>query len=227
MRFTEVSARAGYANMVVHDLRFPPKVFALADVLAARMRKMNGGRLWMGAHMRRGDCKHIFPQTNNNPPLILKHVIVISEHWLQASPAKAHIESVKEHLEIGRGVLTSLGNISTYALEGAKPDMEQITLPPPLRDDMFYVATDERDPEALKVISDTGAIFFSALLTNEDRRAFGWPLMITDVRAIVEQAVLAHSAYFYGNSLSSLAGAIVNLRAARGADPRTIALDRH
>jgi len=77
------------------------------------------------------------------------------------------------------------------------------------------------------MISDAGAIFLSDLLTIGDRRTFGWPLMITDVRAIVEQAVLAHSAYFYGNSLSSLAGAIVNLRAARGADPRTMALDEH
>jgi len=55
MRFTEASARSKFASMVVHDIRFPPKVIALAEVLAARMRKMNGGRLWMGAHMRRGD----------------------------------------------------------------------------------------------------------------------------------------------------------------------------
>jgi len=207
MRFTEVSARVEYANMVVHDIRFPPKVFALADALAARMRTRNGGRLWMGAHMRRGDF--------------------IKEHWLASSSAKAHAERVKEHLKIGRDLLTGLSDISTYDLEGAKPDMEQVTLPPPLRDDKFYVATDERDPEALKMISDAGAIFLSDLLTIGDRRTFGWPLMITDVRAIVEQAVLAHSAYFYGNSLSSLAGAIVNLRAARGADPRTMALDEH
>jgi hypothetical protein len=56
MRFTEVSGRTKYASLVLHDVRFPSKVFALADGLAARMRKMNGGRLWMGAHMRRGDC---------------------------------------------------------------------------------------------------------------------------------------------------------------------------
>ncbi|KAH9954442.1 hypothetical protein BC827DRAFT_1143894 [Russula dissimulans] len=207
MRFTEVSGRAKYASMTVHDVRFPQNVFALADVLAARIRAKNGGRLWMGAHMRRGDF--------------------ITENWLTASSAKAHVERVKEHLKIGRDVLIRLSNISTYALEGAKPDTEQVTLPPPLPADKFYVATDERDPEALKTISDAGAIFLSDLLTIEDRRAFGWSLMITDVRAIVEQAVLAHSAYFYGDSWSSLAGAIVNLRATRGADPRTMALDQH
>jgi sensor domain CHASE-containing protein len=46
-----------------------------------------------------------------------------------------------------------------------------------LPDDRFFVATDERDPDALQVISDAGD-----LLEMEDRRAFGWPLMLTDVR---------------------------------------------
>jgi len=132
---------------------------------------------------------------------------------------------VKDRLNKGREVLMGLSDISTYPIEGTKPDMEQVVLPPPLPDDKFYVATDERDPEELKVISDAGAIFFSDLITIEDRRTFGWPLMITDVRAIVEQAVLMHSAYFYGHAISSLAGVITNLRAARGADPRTVLLD--
>jgi hypothetical protein len=64
MRFTGVPARAKFASMVVHSFVFPPKVLDLADLLATRMREMNGGRLWMGAHMRRGDCKCI-----HNPPL--------------------------------------------------------------------------------------------------------------------------------------------------------------
>ena len=64
MRFTGVTARAKFASMVVHSFVFPPKVLNLADLLATRMREMNEGRLWMGAHMRRGDCKCI-----RNPPL--------------------------------------------------------------------------------------------------------------------------------------------------------------
>jgi hypothetical protein len=59
----------------------------------------------------------------------------------------------------------------------------------------------------------------------EDRRVFGWPLMFTDVRAILEQALMAHSAYFYGHGMSSVAGGIVNMRAAHGADPRTVLID--
>lgn len=63
MRFTEDSSRARFASMVVRTLSFPQNVIALAEILAARMREMNDGRLWMGAHMRRGDCKyfHTFP----------------------------------------------------------------------------------------------------------------------------------------------------------------------
>ena len=136
-----------------------------------------------------------------------------------------HVRLVKDRMNEGRDVLTGLSNISTYQLEDTKPDMEQVTLSPPLPDDKFYVATDERDLEALKEISEAGAIFFSDLITIDDRRAFGWPLMITDVQGIVEQGVLMHSAYFYGHALSSLAGAIMNMRGARGADPRTVLLD--
>lgn len=141
------------------------------------------------------------------------------------STPEAHVQRVKERLQTGRTTLEHLSNISTYELEGATPDPEQISLPPPLPDDRFYVATDEKDPEALRVIGDAGAVFLSDLLTPDDLRAFGWPLMITDVRAIVEQAVLFRSAFFYGHAMSSLAGVVTNMRAARGADPRTMLLD--
>jgi hypothetical protein len=138
---------------------------------------------------------------------------------------EAHVERVKDRLEKGREAIANLTNITTYDFEGAEPDMEQITLPPPLPGDAFYVATDERDPDARQVISDAGAVMISDLLTMEDRRAFGWPLVITDILALVEQALLVHSAFFYGPGASSLAGVITNLRAARGADPRTMLLD--
>ncbi len=48
--------------MVVHSFIFTPKILGLAETLATRMRQINGGRLWMGAHMRRGDCKAHHPQ---------------------------------------------------------------------------------------------------------------------------------------------------------------------
>ena len=136
-----------------------------------------------------------------------------------------HVNRVKSRLEIGRSVLGHLENITTYDIDNVEPDMEQMVFPPPLPDDRFYVATDERDPDAVRVIRDAGGVFLNELLEMEERRAFGWPLMLTDVRALVEQLVLAHSAYFYGHTISSYAGRIANMRAARGADPRTTLLD--
>ena len=150
---------------------------------------------------------------------------VIRSGWVMEPTLEAHLQRVKERLRAGRSVLEHLSDISTHDLEGAEPDLEQVTLPPPLPNDRFYVATDERSPEGLQAIRDAGAVLLSDLLTMEDRRDFGWPLMISDVRATVEQAVLFHSAYFYGHAMSSLAGVVTNMRAARGADPRTMLLD--
>jgi hypothetical protein len=88
-----------------------------------------------------------------------------------------------------------------------------------------YIATDERDRGNLTYLTDHGVVLIQNLLTIEDRHEFGWPLMITDVLAIVEQATLARAAYFYAHAMSSVAGGVINLRAARGADPRTALVD--
>ena len=63
------------------------------------------------------------------------------------------------------------------------------------------------------------------ILTLEDRREVGWPLMFTDVLAVIEQSLAVESAFFYGHVLSSFAGGVLNMRAARGADPRTALVD--
>ena len=138
---------------------------------------------------------------------------------------EAHVQHVKARLQSGVATLVDLHHLTTYDLDGAQPDLEQVALPSPRSDDPFFVATDERDPDARRKIAAAGAVFMSDLLTLDDRRAFGWPLMITDILALVEQQLLAHSAFFYGHAMSSLAGVIMNLRAARGADPRTMLLD--
>lgn len=137
------------------------------------------------------------------------------------STIEGHVKRVKSRLETGRSILENLGNVTTYAIQGVEPNPDLSTLPPPQLDDRFYVATDERDPDGVEVIRREGGVFLSDLLTMEDRREYGWPLLLTDVRAVVEQSVLAHSAYFYGHLVSSFAGAIVNKRAALGADRRT------
>ena len=134
---------------------------------------------------------------------------------------KMHVQRVKSQLAVGRGILENLGDVTPYDIEGVEPNPELSVLSPPLPDDRFYVATDERAQEAVDIIRREGGVFLSDLLTMEDRRAFGWPLMLTDVRAVLEQSVLAHSAYFHGHFMSSFAGAIINKRAVLGADRRT------
>lgn len=72
---------------------------------------------------------------------------------------------------------------------------------------------------------ENGAVFIGDLVTTDDRREFGWGIMLTDVLALVEQSVLARSYYFYAHAMSSVAGGAVNLRAVRGADPRAALID--
>lgn len=58
---------------------------------------------------------------------------------MQSIP-KAHVQRVKK---MPRVRPERLSNLATYDLRGTRPDLEQITLPSPLPDDYFYVATDE------------------------------------------------------------------------------------
>lgn len=89
----------------------------------------------------------------------------------------------------------------------------------------FYLATDERSQDGLQYARQNGAIFISDLITFEDRQFVGWPLLVTDVLALLEQLVMAQSEYFYGHAMSSVAGGVVNMRAARGVDSRTYLID--
>jgi hypothetical protein len=66
-----------------------------------------------------------------------------------------------------------------------------------------------------------GALRIDDLLVPEDRQLFGWPLLLTDVVALVDQVVLSKAKYVIGSGLSSVTGGVINMRAARGADPRT------
>jgi hypothetical protein len=90
----------------------------------------------------------------------------------------------------------------------------------------YYIATDERTGNATTaILAQRGAITALDLLTMSDRRAYGWPLLFTDLLGIVEQVLLMHAHYFYGHGLSSFAGGVVNFRAVAGMDPSTAYLD--
>ena len=55
--YTTEEARDVFARIVLQDLRTSDRVHALAEKVVSRMSRLNDGRTWMAAHMRRGDCK--------------------------------------------------------------------------------------------------------------------------------------------------------------------------
>ncbi|KAH7913488.1 hypothetical protein BJ138DRAFT_1111447 [Hygrophoropsis aurantiaca] len=207
MRFTTMHGREKYTNLVLHEMRTPDNVFELAAILDERMRSITGGRVWVGAHMRRGDFARL--------------------RWAMETDFRKHFERIKRHLAEGRGIVRSLhcGKPTTYNIPNVTVDMSIQQFDPPRDDDKYYIATDERNQGNLAYLREQGAVLVSDLLTMEDRRRFGWQLMLTDILGLVEQATLARGSYFYAHAMSSVAGGVMNLRAARGADPHTALLD--
>lgn len=60
MRFTTRAALDEFVGLVLDGVRRIDAVSALADIMVERMYELTEGRLWMGAHMRRGDCESCF-----------------------------------------------------------------------------------------------------------------------------------------------------------------------
>ena len=163
---------------------------------------------------------------------------------------EAHFGRIKERLHKGavkiRGMVRSGKPFQTADIPFVKPDKTFAGREPPRDGDKcvapssffaaklkrhlivprrFYLATDERSPEGLEYVRSHGAVLIHDLLFPEDRRLIGWPLLYTDVLALLEQSIMAHSVYFYAHAMSSVAGGVVNMRAARGLDPRLTLID--
>ncbi|KZP31372.1 hypothetical protein FIBSPDRAFT_724960 [Athelia psychrophila] len=207
LRFTTPEGRDKFSRLVLHELRPIDKVFELAELLDERMLALNSGRMWVAAHMRRGDF--------------------VKAGWVMEKSIEDHTRRVKEKLSDGRSVLASLRepDMKSYDVPNVTVDRSSLYRHPPLEDDKFYIATDERDLGNITYLADNNAVLVYDLLTIEDRHNFGWGLLFTDVLALVEQATLARAAFFYAHAMSSVAGGVINLRAARGADPRTALID--
>ncbi|KZP27898.1 hypothetical protein FIBSPDRAFT_730105 [Athelia psychrophila] len=207
LRFTTTEHRDVFSQLVLYHIRATDRVYELAAKLAARMQAMNGGRMWLGAHMRRGD----FVRTN----------------WAMEKTIEGHLERIKISLAAGRATLRAMQGtaVTTYDVPDAVPDNSIVYLSRPEETDKFYLATDERDRGKMAYLTAHGAVLIDHLLTRDDRREFGWELMLTDVLGLVEQAVLARASYFYAHAMSSYAGGTINMRAAAGLDPRTALID--
>ncbi|GJJ13799.1 hypothetical protein Clacol_008056 [Clathrus columnatus] len=129
--------------------------------------------------------------------------------WVKDKSLESHLKHVQEIFEQGRKRLVR------QVLRGGMPR----------EDDPYFIATDERNSTNLDYMRQNGAVIIYDLLTIEDRREIGWPLLFTDVLGIVEQRVAASSAFFYGHALSSLAGGVVNIRTTMGFDSNTWIID--
>jgi hypothetical protein len=65
----------------------------------------------------------------------------------------------------------------------------------------IYIATDERSEDGLRYLQEHKALLFDDLVEKEDRREFGWPLLYTDVTALVEQqSAYIISAFTHGSN---------------------------
>ncbi|TDL17252.1 hypothetical protein BD410DRAFT_794558 [Rickenella mellea] len=209
LRFTTEEGRDVFTNIVRQAIHTPHEVLELAGKIDSRMTRLVQGRQWMAAHMRRGDF--------------------IDTGLVMEKTFRAHFDRIVDRLAVGRHMLRQIAEekISSSVdrdMEPPGPGCKTCS-PPPKDDDPFYLATDERTPEALEYMMEHGVIFINDLLTSDDHQTYGWPLIFTDVLGLVEQAVLSRASYFYAHALSSVAGGVVNLRDARGADPRTYLVD--
>ncbi|KZO94281.1 hypothetical protein CALVIDRAFT_484730 [Calocera viscosa TUFC12733] len=202
LRFTSVPNLEYFTRTVLNDIRSLPDLAALAVRVDERMRERTGGRLWRAAHVRRGDF--------------------IRMGWSDASLAR-HMDLVKSKLSLApeiwqeirsREAADTLGELDAHV--NPEDDIPRI-------DDPFYIATEERNPQALDYMRSQGGVLIMDLLKPEDRQIVGWPLLISDILALAEQHIMGRSAYFYGNSMSSVTGGVLNLRAINGWDSRTTA----
>lgn len=57
LQFTTTEASREFARSVLNYLRPPDVVYLLAEALDSRLQELTEGRMWMGSHMRRGDCE--------------------------------------------------------------------------------------------------------------------------------------------------------------------------
>lgn len=168
---------------------------------------LNSGRQYLAAHMRRGDFA------------VLKYA---AEKTIQG-----HTARIKNRLYKGLISLREWAHSGWHTVEvpGITLDEFGNSAEPPLENDAFFLSTDTTDTTELGYVHAEGAVLLTDLMQAEDERLLGWPALFGDVRAQVEQEVAARAAFFYGHSMSSVAGGIANLRGARGKDPRTCYVD--
>ena len=132
MRFTTIAERNVFANTVLHNMRPTGPVRRLALKVHDRMEKIVEGRQWMGAHMRRGDCKPLTWYSSSR--LLTGFVVVVDHGWAMDSDLKNHFNRIKSRLTDGRKVLEKIYNdkdVQPYDVPDVKPERDVFERPPP------------------------------------------------------------------------------------------------
>ncbi|KAG9079933.1 hypothetical protein FRC06_007300 [Ceratobasidium sp. 370] len=205
MRFTSSAARDAYSQIGLYAMRAPERYWRIAARVESHMRARCGGRMFMAAHIRRGDF--------------------IRFGWTPDENLETHVRQVRDKLKNGAKILAGIKNEYSQKADLEQVDTQISQYDPPEDGDPFYIATDEHSSPGISLIHRLGGVLIDDLLTPEDRSACGWEMLYSDLVALVEQIVMSRASYWNAHAMSSLAGGVVNLRAARGADSRTALLD--
>lgn len=207
VKYTTIPARDNFARTVLYHINPSQRVKSLAAKIVKRMDKLNHGRLWLAGHMRRGDFVNV--------------------GWAMEGSIRDHLGRILHRLANGRQLLERIQYTEPQPYD--VPDVHPnnfASRQPPLDGSFIYLATDERSEEGQRMLRESHMVLFSDLVTMTDRRDFGWPLLYSDVIALVEQQIIGSgAAYFYAHAMSSVAGGILNVRGASGCDSRTALLD--
>ena len=109
---------------------------SLAGRIADRMSARTQRRLWMGAHMRRGDCKYHADCMRR-----LTHAIsVVTAGWVVDKNPESHLKTVKTHLEHGRNFLASIENVQPYPVPDVEPNLALVSKHAPYQNDPYVFA---------------------------------------------------------------------------------------
>lgn len=134
MYFTSATSRARFSQTVLYDMPLIDGILSLAERINDRMLAISSGRLWMAAHMRRGDCK-LYVHSHSQE---VTHRCSVERYgWAMEADFAAHLARIKRHLRTGRETLASMhgGTATVYNVPEAQPDPLLVTLDPPNPDD--------------------------------------------------------------------------------------------
>lgn len=95
------------------------------------MSAKNDGRMWMGAHMRRGDCKRTCLMYSVS--IIQSSLTVSKVGWAMEKSIVDHLARIKRRLDGGRAILSLISDldIHPYAIPEGHVDYAILNMKPP------------------------------------------------------------------------------------------------